>query len=243
MRLRSQNLTDDRLPTWRHGRAWLGRWRAEWTCFYHPKLAVGVETGGYDDNQIMFRLHLLLFGIYVSRAFRRCFADRELSLSWHDGSLWIKLWCDDDWDSRRPWHRNTITLHVKEWIIGSPSCDTTKGEPVACVVPMPEGSYPATATPESRTWTWRFGRKKTRESYSLDIPGGIPFSGKGENSWDCGDDGLFGTGGDTLEKAIGNAVASVLEKRRRYGETEETRGRVVYARPQNGEHALRSEDQ
>lgn len=236
MHYHSQNLTDGRLPTWRHGRAWWGPWHAEWLVFMRPGLAVGIEKGGYDNNRIQAHLSLFLFTIYLSRSFRRCFEDRELSVSWHDGSLWLKLWCDDEYHSRRPWHRNTVCLHVVQWFTGRPRCETVEGEYVPCVVPMPEGAYRARAKPETRTWTYRFGVKRVRESWWLDVEdrGGIPFQGKGENSWDCGDDGLCGIGGDTLEKAIGNAVASALKSRRRYGHTSETRGRVVYARPENG---------
>jgi hypothetical protein len=230
MHFHSQNLTDGRLPMWREGRAWWGPWHAEWHVFRRPRFAVGIEKGGYDNNRIQFHLSLFLFTLYVSRSFQRCFEDRELSIDWHHGSLWLKLWCDDEYHSKRPWHRNTVCLHVVQWFTGDPKFKIEKGEPVPFVVPMPEGCYPAEATPETLTWTYRFGFKRVRDSWSLNIPKGIPFEGKGENSWDCGADALHGTGGDTLEKAIGNAVASVLEYRRRYGETEETRGRIVMAR-------------
>lgn len=230
-RYHHQNLTDGELPLWRHGRAWWGPWGWEWCVLYHPGLAIGIEKGGYNDDRIMVHVSLLLFTLYVGREFRRSFRQRELSASWHDGGIWLNLWTgDDDWDSRRPWHRNTVHLPVFRWFTGRSKCVVTEGEPVDCVVPLPEGSYPAKATPTTRVWTWRFGFKKVRKSVSLDIPGGIPFEGKGENSWDCGPDGLYGCGGDTLEKAIGHAVESVLERRRRYGETAETRGRIVYAR-------------
>jgi hypothetical protein len=64
-----------------------------------------------------------------------------------------------------------------------------------------------------------------RDGVKLDIPGGIPHNGKGENSWDCGDDGLWGCGGDTVEEAIGHAVSSVLRSRRRYGHDSHGTGR------------------
>jgi hypothetical protein len=102
---------------------------------------------------------------------------------------------------------------------------------------MPEGCYEAIATPESRTWTYRFGIVKRRDSVDLRIDGGIPFSGKGENSWDCGDDGLYGTGGDTLEKAIGHVVTYVLERRKRYGYDSKGTGKqpvVILNKDSNG---------
>jgi hypothetical protein len=54
-------------------------------------------------------------------------------------------------------------------------------------------------------------------SFSLDIVGGIPVEGKGENSWDCGMDGVFGTSGKTVEDAVANCVRSVTRMRNQYG--------------------------
>lgn len=227
--LRAQNLTDGKLPTWREGRAWCGKWRAEWYVFRQPSLAIHVRAGGYNDNEIQFHLACLIFSFFVSRGFRRSFDERELGLSWHDGCVWLKLWCDDHGYRDRPWHRNTICFHVVEWFTGRAKCEVVNGETVEVMVPMPEGCYRARVTPETYTWTWRFGYQKVRHSYWLRIEGGIPFSGKGENSWDCGDDGLWAIGGETLEEAIGNAVASVLTKRRRYGRDSRNTGAVAIA--------------
>jgi hypothetical protein len=93
--MRYQNLTDGLLATWRHGRAWAGKWHFEWTVFHHPGVSIGIRKGGYSDNEILFNLHLLVFGIYISREFHRSFEERELSLDWHHGYFWIKLWTDD----------------------------------------------------------------------------------------------------------------------------------------------------
>lgn len=137
-----------------------------------------------------------------------------------------------EWHSKDPkWKR--FTLDFKRLLMGRMKCETVEGETTDAFVPMPEGSYPAKITKETRTWRrtrvpfWR----KVRVDYSISIDGGIPFMGKGENSWDCGDDGLWGTGGDSPEAAIANAVKSVLKNRKRYGECSSTRGRVVLARP------------
>ena len=232
----AQNLSDGKLALWRYGRAWWRSWRVEWTAFHYPRWSfhLGVETGGGDsENEIMAHINIGIAQLFISYSFAgREFAERELSIAFHDGYLWLKLWCDDDVDTRRPWHRNIVCLHVKDWITGTARCETTTTHlPGSYLVPMPEGCYRATAKKEERTWTYRFGIEHRRVSYTIDIPRGIPFEGKGESEWNCGPDGLCGTGGATLEEAIGNAVASVLESRRRYGVTEETRGRVVYARP------------
>jgi len=94
------------------------------------------------------------------------------------------------------------------------------------VVPMIEGAYRATW--ERRRYTTYhtapLGRlldaivgPSSHASVVLDIPGGIPVEGKGENSWDCGMDGIFGTSGETVERAVANAVGAVLRGRKQYG--------------------------
>lgn len=84
---------------------------------------------------------------------------------------------------------------------------------------MPEGCYPATVKIEERTWKRPRWFRKTRVDAYVDIPDGIPHEGKGTASWNCGEDGLFGCGceGDSIEKAVGHTVATVLDYRRRYG--------------------------
>ena len=90
---------------------------------------------------------------------------------------------------------------------------------IPVVIPMPEGIYHGTAKIELATWKRPLWFAKTQISTSIDCPKGIPFAGKGENSWDCGDDGLFGWGaeGDVVEHAIAHGVEIVLTNRRRYG--------------------------
>lgn len=220
MGIRAQNLTDGKLPTWRHGRAWLGRFRAEWCVFYHPHLALIFRKGGHVDDGSGIQLHvgLLLFSLYLTFNTKRSLKHRELGASWHDGSLWLNLWtADDDWVKARPWHRNTVCLHVVRWIVGREQHGSTKGEPFERLIPMPEGCYLAIFTPTTRTWKNRF-RTLTKVGYDIQIPDGIPFEGKGENSWDCGEDALYGTGcGESVEEGIARVVQTVLEHRRRYG--------------------------
>lgn len=97
----------------------------------------------------------------------------------------------------------------------------TLKEGIEVGIPLPEKTYPATAKLEVATWKrprWPFTTR--RESVWLEIPPpGLPHSGKGENSWDCGDDGIYGIGSDShsLPKAIGHAVARTLEAREKYG--------------------------
>ena len=90
---------------------------------------------------------------------------------------------------------------------------------VPTVVPMPERAYPASVKLFESTWKrprWFASRMVRAE---VKIEKGIPFPGKGENSYDCGDDALFGLTckADTVEQAIAETVESALRNRRRYG--------------------------
>lgn len=123
-----------------------------------------------------------------------------------------------------PWYRHIVFGPRQFWGIRLNSVE--EGDQGETVVPMPEGSYPATwgvKVYERRhvrfpgTLRDHFAPPTSRPSVWLDIPGGIPHWGKGENSWDCGMNGLFGTSGDTVEDAIANAVRSTMRDRNRFG--------------------------
>ena len=131
---------------------------------------------------------------------------------------------DDQWSKGQPWWWSWSL--GRQQVFGPTDCTTTVTGTGDTVVPMPEGTYPATWTQEQREWrhrrpigTWRdrLLGVRTRTNVRLDISGGIPHEGKGENGWDCGMDGLFGCGGATVADAVANAVRSVTRDRERYG--------------------------
>ncbi len=214
-----QNLTYNKLPTWRHGRAWpknlLGKFEFEWSIFHNPSLFFTLRKSG---NKIKLHIGLLLFSLYSSREFKREFKRCELSANWFEGSIQLHLFTtDDDYVSKRPWHRNCVHLHVMEWFTGKYKYNIEYGPEFQVVIPLPEGSYKATAKSFKSTHKNRF-RTIIHEGFDFKFDPCLPFSGKGENSWDCGDDGLCGWGpSGTLEECIGKTVTSVLESRKRYG--------------------------
>lgn len=214
---RAQNLSEGKLPLWRHGRTWLfgSRVSVEWVVLGRCALGVAVGSRG-------FSVRTPLASLYVSSTRRDPFESRELDVYWHAGCLWIShpFERSGGWETRAsdPWWRKAICLHVVDWLIGRARYEQVDGEPFEALVPMPEGSYRAIAQPRRSTWCRRwYWPQRTETSVWLTIPGGIPHAGKGENSWDCGDDGLFGIGGATLEDAIANAIRSSLRSRRRHG--------------------------
>lgn len=170
-----QNLTDGKLPLWRHGRAWW-RWLAwEWSLFRRTGWGVSV---GLDR----FSVRVGFASLYVNMRRSEDSWGREFSIRIHDGIIWIDHpWVRRmEWRSSDPWWKKTIKLRVEDWILGSARCERTEGEPFPVYVPMPEGSYLATATPETFVWRRRFYvPERRRKSVTLNIPGGIPHAGKG----------------------------------------------------------------
>jgi hypothetical protein len=65
-------------------------------------------------------------------------------------------------------------------------------------------------------WPWAYG---TRFSSWLEVHDPPKFAGKGENSWDCDDDGIYGMGSSELTPAgtVGDYLKQVLNYRERYG--------------------------
>lgn len=95
-----------------------------------------------------------------------------------------------------------------------------------CVVPMPERGYVASweRVEHRNEYQGRLGKLRDRllgapvhDSFTVRPGQPIPVPGKGENSWDLGDDAIYSASGHTLDDAIANLVKSALRLRRSYG--------------------------
>lgn len=110
-----------------------------------------------------------------------------------------------------------VALFRGAWILGQPkhSLEVPKmGIPVVVKVGQWDSDeYSGTARHVRRTRKRRFSTRVT-DGYEIDMQQGIPFPGKGENSWDCGDDAYFGFGGDTIDGAIAHIAARARHGRR-----------------------------
>lgn len=145
---------------------------------------------------------------------------REFQLSMHGGALWWSIW-SDPWGDERRWSKfRRGSFHFDDYFLGRSVCSTEQLEEKELEIPMPEKPYMATVKLVRYTWKrpqW-FAKRMIRAE--IDIPGGIPFEGKGENSWDCGIDGTFGmTTGEVrdIPEAVGILVASCLRERVKNG--------------------------
>lgn len=144
--------------------------------------------------------------------------ERELSLRFFDYGVWWHLWADpNNWSSKTPRWRDG-SWHYLDTLLGKSvySSESIAGADV--LIPMPEGAYPATVKLTLDTWKRPRWLARTLRRASVDMKTPIPHEGKGENSWDCGKDGLYGlsTCADTFEEAISKTTESALKSRRRY---------------------------
>ena len=115
---------------------------------------------------------------------------RSIGIRWFDGNLWIDLW-NDPMESRSSdpkwWHLSITPVDV---IFGHTRYEEKVLDTAKVIIPMPEGGYRATVKIEEAIWRrprWPWiWRRMIRSEITPDTP--IPFPGKGENSWDCGED-------------------------------------------------------
>jgi hypothetical protein len=145
---------------------------------------------------------------------------RQCRLSIYDWTIRFDPWAKSmEWCRADPWWVRGVSFDVKDFALGRTRYTCEKmGEPFDVPIPMPEGTYRAVFQRQRQTWRRPRWFSHTRDSYDIDIPKGIPFAGKGENSWDCGDDGLFGLSAEgSIEQAIEHVRASVMRSRRKYG--------------------------
>lgn len=215
---------------------------AEWTVFGRYRFGLGVRFGrNGGESDMGLDIHLgPISNVYlrlrspwtkwlrVRESQPDKYDARHYGLAFlpHDGCLvrWDFGTVEHKMRRETPWWRSW-KLTTRD-IIGGTDCEVIPGETGVAMIPLPEGNYLATWKEEKRVWRHRrfpgtvidrVKGTKVRNDVWLEIEGGIPHEGKGENSWDCGMDGLFGCGGRTLEDAIANAVRSTLRDRERYG--------------------------
>lgn len=146
---------------------------------------------------------------------------REIGITVHDKTIWFKLWANPmEWFKGQPWwwEFNVAPLDV---LLGRQKYARRDISEGAVNVWMPEGIYPATYKVFESTWKrprWPKVKRVIRTDIDLKQP--IPFSGKGENSWDCGEDGLWGITIVTNDPqhAARETAQSALETRRKRGD-------------------------
>lgn len=195
-----------------------------------------------DTEDITLALHLLKsFYISFDFTFIRKFLNKHPNYSYNystmKGSYWqkreigidfnlrdwtigIDFWTNpDEWKAGdRHWYANLADI-----IFGKRNYTAITEKEGDTVIEMPEGAYPARYKIFTSFWKrprWLFSTSQKR--ITIDVPKTIPFPGKGESSWDMGDDGVSSitmpmSKYETLREATNKFALSVLKDRQKYG--------------------------
>lgn len=226
------------------GWEWVVGTREPW-----PKIGLAFNANFGDEYDLTFSVRVPFLGSFfvnVEGLFpcRWRGDEKNFAVELYHEYLWIEFfWSDPAWTwgenkNRFPAFRISFNWqdflfgeqqHKREWLspLGGDRRDAgiwtqeemeTAWRPIS--IPLPEGSYAARYRLERRTW-WRarWPKRLVKVAADIDIPGGLPIPGKGENSWDCGDDAYFGLScRETDEPSIIAAcVKAAMATRKRYG--------------------------
>lgn len=218
---------------------------AEWYLFTraNDRLGISFEVGG-GENESGFNAFIgvpFLFKLYVGAEGFLPFLcrkvkghwqtyNRELELSYcfrRDHAAWGDLawnvWTEPDcWDRKTPrWRRGRFD--PCSFVLGAQVYTST---PISCCpgyVQMPEQRYPVRVQIEECVWKrprWPFPIRRIDATVDVADGGCVPIPGKGENSWDCGEDGVYSSGFShcpSAQDAVERFAASILKRRQQYG--------------------------
>lgn len=114
-----------------------------------------------------------------------------------------------------------INLRLRDRLLGKTVYTEEVVRQEAVSIPMDGREYAGVWKLTRATWKrprWPFMSNERVGSW-IDVEHPPAFSGKGENSWDCGDDAIFGCGSQSLTPAgaVGDYIKAVLKSRERYG--------------------------
>ncbi len=213
--------------------------RVEWHWF-NPSCRLALNVDPHNDESICLTFAIpfvisLYFGFEsfrwldaLARWLRPRLADdcrwyegRELSFAIHSAALWWRVWSSpDSWSSSTPRWRDG-SFHLWDFLVGRTRYGSKVLSTTEVVISMPERSYPARVELKL-AWHQRarwFTRYFTTAEVTVLEEGGLPIPGKGENSWDCGEDAIFSLScpASTVEGAIAALTESALNSRRRHG--------------------------
>lgn len=175
---------------------------------------------GFEDYGRALANRLLGRNLAPTRVFEIDLDVRRRTLRWEFAAR------KHEWSSRDPkWmsgHVDFAQLVFGKVIRGEHVIDMRE-----VMLPLPEGRYPATVElHRTISRRERFGRPMT--TYAADVKPvcGVPVPGKGENSYDCGDDAIYAQwapvstpehGSEWVTEAVSKFVSGVLRQRSRYG--------------------------
>lgn len=179
-----------------------------------------------SEAQVGFRFAIPGITLYFTlesyqklRDFTKRVGHRNIRFATHDGAIWWEtpLANPDGGPSDEPWYVRG-SFHFVDALLGKFETKVISTEgPTRVEIHLPEGVYTGSCELERRTVgrsRW-FGAPQTIARIGLDAPHGIPFPGKGENSYDIDDDAIYEykTEARSPADAVGQLVGRVLHLR------------------------------
>ncbi len=221
---------------WKYGRAWL-HWPRNSAGFswllFGRSCGVSIDCSDTGDDNLTLHLALpFLFSVWlhISRLpiVKRLpgvkwngkwgSGDREIRIAFHDGAVWWQLWRYPNESKPNDWRDSNFDF--VDFLLGRNKYSESERTKDNVFIEMPEGYYPAsvelyTATWKRSRWPW----PKIVQRAEIEIEGGLPIPGKGENGYDCEDDAIFSGNycAVTVWEATASIRASALRDRQRYG--------------------------
>lgn len=228
------------LPLWQNFRAY---WKSfglacsfEWTTRSRFLMAEFRVDPGEREWSIAIGAYLFSFWLSVDvpwKAYwewhkaRWKYEEMAFGVDWNmadgavsGGFLHWQWWAPmHSWSSTTPKWRDG-TFHPLDWLLGRHVMTDRDIESGEFEIPMPEGNYPCTIRLYESTWKrpgWFIPHRVRRADIKMVV--GVPHPGKGENSWDCGEDACSSmtTPASSFAEAIGSMVASTMRQRLNYG--------------------------
>lgn len=150
---------------------------------------------------------------------------RKYGITFHDKAVWWDWHAKElEWSSRDPkwmhgsWHPLDTFLGRMKYAEGVPEVYHRK-------IRFPERTYELEIKLKNDRWwrprwpLWPCRTMLRRCDIKVLTEGGIPVPGKGENSWDCGDDATHGISGpaNNLKEAMDMIFESIKNTREKYG--------------------------
>jgi len=219
--------------------------RVEWNLWSKTcGIGVTTERGGDDTiaGHVAFPPVAFYFGAelrkdrlvrriadWVSEKSADMFGRREskwsgsrTSLRIFDGAIWWQLFADDrGWTCDRPRWRDGNWKPADTFLGKTKYTRLVVEDAKEVLVPMPERAYAGTVLLTEDTWKRPRWFAKTKLFATVEMTEPVPIPGKGENSYDCGEDAIHSASvsARTVEDAIVEVVRSALRTRKRHGGT------------------------
>jgi hypothetical protein len=241
-----QNLNESKRDVL-HGRAWWNfgsatrvapRWKqVMFSWRIGPWTWIGlIFTHGADelDYGVSFglgflQLYLQLSGFRDYKAMRRCSFGHDTGIRLYGEMLTLQWNNDDSETSISTVGDRRVQRDKHGWRCSGLLLDVFLGRAVhssrtlsynGSFIHMPEGVYACTVKLHRDTWKRpRWPRPLRIDRATVEIPVGVPIPGKGENSWDCGEDKIYSSTmpAATVKVAVENVQNAATERRLKYG--------------------------